>query len=202
LLEGWPVRADARRNRGLIVAAALELFTERGPEASMEEIARAAGLGVGTLYRHFPDRRALLDEITIDTLRRLLEAGREFAARPIPRWQVLLLVVEHCAGLPLALLKSRSLEEAGRPEAPRLVAALNALYTEIAEGAQREGAMRPDIAPEEIVGLLNVAVCRPGARPDDTLTTVILDGLRAAPGARRPPVPDGPHRALPADPAR
>ncbi|SEG65459.1 DNA-binding transcriptional regulator, AcrR family [Thermomonospora echinospora] len=175
------MRADARRNRGLIVAAALELFTERGPEASMEEIARTAGLGVGTLYRHFPDRRALLDEITVDTLRRLLEAGRDFAARPIPRWQVLLLIVEHCAGLPLALLKSPPESGAGHPEVPRLVDALTALYTQIAEGAQREGTMRPDIAPEEIVGLLNVAVCRPGARPDDPLTTVLLDGLKAAP---------------------
>lgn len=177
------MRADARRNRGLIADAALELFTERGPGVSMEEIARAAGLGVGTLYRHFPDRRALLDEITVDTLRRLLEAGRDFAARPIPRWQVLLLVVEHCAGLPLALLKSRADHESGHPEVPRLIDALTALYTEIAEGAQREGTMRADIAPGEIVGLLNVAVCRPGARPDDPLTTVILDGLRAVPGA-------------------
>ncbi|HEX2313563.1 MAG TPA: helix-turn-helix domain-containing protein [Thermomonospora sp.] len=179
------MRADARRNRELITSAAVALFTERGPGVSMEEIARAAGLGVGTLYRHFPDRRSLLEEIAADTLTRLLAACREIAARPIPRWEALRQVVVACTGLPLALTKSLSGTVAGHPELAPLAASLDVLFTELAEGAQREGAMRPDLPPGEIVGLLNVAVCRPGARPDDALTTVILDGLAArhAPGA-------------------
>jgi AcrR family transcriptional regulator len=55
-----PLRADARRNRERIMAAAGELFARRGHEAQMEEIAAHAGLGMGTLYRHFPSKRALL----------------------------------------------------------------------------------------------------------------------------------------------
>ncbi|GII64947.1 TetR family transcriptional regulator [Sphaerisporangium krabiense] len=175
------MRADARRNRDLIVATAVELFTGRGPGVSMEEIARAAGLGVGTLYRHFPDRQALLEEIAVDSLRRLLTTGRELAAQGLPGWQVLRLMTEHCVELPLSLTKSLSGAPTAHPELPGLVGDVDALLTRIAEQAQREGAMRPDIPPREVVGLLNVAVCRPGARADDALTTVILDGLRASP---------------------
>ena len=59
-----PMRADARRNRELLLAAALEAFTERGADdTSLEEIARRAGVGIGTLYRHFPGRTALLEAV-------------------------------------------------------------------------------------------------------------------------------------------
>ncbi|MBE3009576.1 TetR/AcrR family transcriptional regulator [Microbispora sp. NEAU-D428] len=171
------MRADARRNRALIVDAAVDLFTARGPEASMEEIAQAAGLGVGTLYRHFPDRRALLEEIAAGALRTLLEAAREHAARPVSRWDALVACVRCGADLPLALTKSLSDGAEAHPELGPLVRDLDAMLEDLAAGAQREGAVRDDITPREVVGLLSVAVCRPGARPDDALTTVILDGL-------------------------
>ena len=54
------LRADARRNRDALLAAGAKVFLERGPDASLEEIARRAGVGIGTLYRHFPDRDALV----------------------------------------------------------------------------------------------------------------------------------------------
>jgi AcrR family transcriptional regulator len=181
------VRADARHNRELIASTAVDLFAERGPGVSMEEIARAAGLGVGTLYRHFPDRQALLEHIATDTLKRLLAAAQGFAAQELPRWQVLLHIVDYCTGLPLAMTKSLSETITEHTELPELVGRLNALFEEIAQHAQQEGTMRPDIAPSEVVGLLNAIVCRPGARADDALATVILDGLKT-PGAdaRRP----------------
>jgi AcrR family transcriptional regulator len=172
------VRADARRNRALIVTTAVRLFAERGPAVCMEEIAQAAGLGVGTLYRHFPDRRALVDDIAADTLRRLLTAARTLAEQEPSGRDALLGVIEHCAGLPLALTKSLADPPSAHPEVPRLIEDLDALFARIAERAQKEGAMRSDIAPEDVVELLSVAVCRAGARPDDALTTVILDGLR------------------------
>ncbi|MEV8631025.1 helix-turn-helix domain-containing protein [Streptosporangium sp. NPDC051023] len=172
------MRADARRNRELIVTTALDLFAEHGARVSMEEIARAAGLGVGTLYRHFPDRQALLEEIAVDTLQRLMTFSRAAAAEETPRWQVLRLVVEHCAGLPLGLAKTLSSTPISHPELPRLERDLNALFEQLAKGAQEEGTLREDIPPSEVIALLNVAICRPGARADDYLTTVILDGLR------------------------
>ncbi|MEU7695988.1 TetR/AcrR family transcriptional regulator [Microbispora hainanensis] len=172
------MRADARRNRALIVDAAAGLFAARGPEVSMEEIAQAAGLGVGTLYRHFPDRRALLEEIAAGALRTLLDVARDHAARPVSRWDALLACVRRGADLPLALTKSLSDGAEAHPELGPLVRDLDAVLEDLAGGAQREGAVRDDITPRQVVGLLSVAVCRPGARPDDALTIVILDGLR------------------------
>ncbi|MEU4838127.1 TetR/AcrR family transcriptional regulator [Nocardia testacea] len=173
------VRADAQRNRSAITGAALRLAGERGEAVSMEDIARAAGVGVGTLYRHFPDRRALLEDIAVDTLRELIEATRAQAGR-VPAWEALLRVVELCVTLPLALIKSLLTDEPGRPDLPELEAEANALIAEIAAAAQREGDLRADVPPAEVVRVLNVAVCRCGARVDDHLTRVLLDGLRAS----------------------
>lgn len=172
------MRADARRNRERIVASALDLFAARGCAVSMDDIARAAGLGVGTLYRHFPDRRALLEGIAVDALRELLEATRAEVGRA-PAWEALLRVVDHCVALPLPLAKSLITGEPERPGLPELEAEINALIAEIAADAQREGDLRPDVPPTEVVRVLNVAVCRCGARVDDHLTRVLLDGLRA-----------------------
>ncbi|MHA6757646.1 TetR/AcrR family transcriptional regulator [Streptacidiphilus sp. PAMC 29251] len=191
------MRADALRNRELIVAAALDAFTERGADASMEEIARAAGLSVGTLYRHFPDRQAMLEHIAVNALDDLLAFGRAACAasasaaasaaasasasasaeRDQSRWQLLLQVVEHCCGLPLALTKSLSEATGPDPQVARLSDETKALFEDLVRGAQQEGSLRRDLPPSEVIAVLNVAVCRPDARADDPLTTVLLDGL-------------------------
>jgi AcrR family transcriptional regulator len=170
------VRADARRNRSAITPAALRLAGERGEAVSMEDIAREAGVGVGTLYRHFPDRRALLEDIAVDTLRELLAATRAEVGRA-PAWEALVRIAEHCVALPLSLTKSL-ITDAGRPELAELEAEVNALIAEVAADSQREGDLRADVPPTEVVRVLNVAVCRCGARIDDHLTRVLLDGLR------------------------
>lgn len=182
------MRADAQRNRELISTTALELLARRGAEVSMEEIARAAGLGVGTLYRHFSDRQALLDSVAADTLRTLLAVGRAEAATPAPRWQALVQVVARCAGLPLSLIKSLTDGAQVDPVVAGLVEEVNTLFRGLVEDAQREGSLRADLTGQQVVGLLNTAVCRPGASPDDPLTTVLLDGLRS----RRVPSADPP----------
>jgi AcrR family transcriptional regulator len=143
----------------------------------MEDIAREAGVGVGTLYRHFPDRRALLEDIAVDTLRELLAATRAEVGRA-PAWEALVRIAEHCVALPLSLTKSLITEDAGRPELAELEAEVNALIAEVAADSQREGDLRADVPPTEVVRVLNVAVCRCGARIDDHLTRVLLDGLR------------------------
>ncbi|WP_131767643.1 TetR/AcrR family transcriptional regulator [Candidatus Protofrankia californiensis] len=184
------MRADAQRNRELIAATALDLFARHGAGVSMDEIARAAGLGVGTLYRHFPDRQALLESIAADTLRRLLTSSHAEAAKEIPRWQVLLQIVENCAGLPLALVKSLTDETPADPQLSELVRELDVLFEQVVERAQEEKTLRRDIPAHEVVRLLNVAVCRPGARADDHLTTVMLDGLSTSNPVRRIQQPD------------
>jgi AcrR family transcriptional regulator len=173
------VRADARRNRSAITSAALRLAGERGEAVSMEDIAREAGVGVGTLYRHFPDRRALLEDIAVDALRELREAARAEVGRT-PAWESLLRLVDRCMALPLPLTRSLITDRPQRPELLELQAEVNALTAEIAAAAQREGDLRADVPPTEVVQVLEVATCRCGARVDDHLTRVLLDGLRAA----------------------
>ncbi len=71
-----PLRADARRNREKIMASALELFASRGHEAQMEEIAARCGLGMGTLYRHFPSKQALLTAMVRERFRGMADLAR------------------------------------------------------------------------------------------------------------------------------
>jgi AcrR family transcriptional regulator len=170
------MRADAKRNRERIVSAALELSAQRGEGVSMEEIARAAGLGVGTLYRHFPDKRALFEDIAISAQKEMLAVGQAAALEDIPRWDVVRKMIDLSMTGPLALIRSRP--GRGESEAVRnLGRQINALLEKLVKQAQEEGAVRADLSPADVVRVLGVAVCQPGARFDDSLTTVIIDGL-------------------------
>jgi AcrR family transcriptional regulator len=75
------MRADARRNLQQLLDAARELVVERGPQVPLEDVARRAGVGIGTLYRRFPDREALLRAVVLDALERTREAAQEAAAQ-------------------------------------------------------------------------------------------------------------------------
>jgi AcrR family transcriptional regulator len=172
------MRADARRNRERIVAAALERFADSGPAASMEDIARAAGLGVGTLYRHFPDRQALAGEIAADALVELVEFARSAAAGDVRAWEILRDVTRHSAGLPLALVKTLGRELPASERLEALATESDQLVQEIAVRGHRDGSIRADIAPADILRLFSLVACRPGAMPGDAVTTVMLDGLR------------------------
>jgi AcrR family transcriptional regulator len=82
-----PMRADARRNYDKVIAAAREAFAERGASTSLEEIARRAGVGIGTLYRHFPTRQALLEAVYVEEVEALAESVSEYEA--LPPWEAL-----------------------------------------------------------------------------------------------------------------
>ncbi len=75
--SGRPMRADAKRNYDKLLTAAREAFNETGASTSLEEIARRAGVGIGTLYRHFPTRQALLEAVYIGEVQQLCAATRE-----------------------------------------------------------------------------------------------------------------------------
>jgi AcrR family transcriptional regulator len=74
-----PSRADAARNYDLLVTAAREAFAEHGTDTSLEEIARRAGVGIGTLYRRFPNRTALLEAVYVDEIQLVCDRAYEFA---------------------------------------------------------------------------------------------------------------------------
>ena len=91
-------RADAARNRRRLLDAARQAFAGQGAAVSLEEVARTAGVGIGTLYRHFPTRDALVEQVYRDEARQLADAARLLAQEPDPlealrRW--LLLFVDH-----------------------------------------------------------------------------------------------------------
>ncbi|MEA2429234.1 MAG: hypothetical protein QOF37_2862, partial [Thermoleophilaceae bacterium] len=72
-----PQRADARRNYERVLAAAREAFAEGGESTALEEIARRAGVGIGTLYRHFPNRQALLEALYVDEVEEVCRTAAE-----------------------------------------------------------------------------------------------------------------------------
>src|SRR5271165_6327245 len=73
-----PKRADARRNYDRVLAAAREAFAERGASTSLEEIARRAEVGIGTLYRNFPNRQALVEAVYVDEVDAVCRSASEF----------------------------------------------------------------------------------------------------------------------------
>src|ERR1700686_3026253 len=82
-----PMRADARRNYEKVLVAARDAFAEGGASTSLEEIARRAGVGIGTLYRNFPNRQTLLEAVYLDELHALCRTAEEL--RELPPWDAL-----------------------------------------------------------------------------------------------------------------
>jgi AcrR family transcriptional regulator len=178
------MRADARRNRDKLVAAALELFTENGTEVALEAVAQKAGVGIGTLYRHFPTRDALVEAVYLTELDRLHAGAAELLASYPPdealeRW--LDLFVQYAVtkrGLAAALrsiFESRgNLHSQSRA---KIVDALGSLLD--AAGA---GTVRSDLDPEDVL----LAMGGIWSLPDEAdwagrarkLLGLVMDGLR------------------------
>src|SRR6266478_6346766 len=82
-----PMRADARRNYDKLVAGARAVFTEDGTSAALEDVAERAGVGIGTLYRHFPTRQALLEAVYVDEVEAMARAAADLFE--LPPWEAL-----------------------------------------------------------------------------------------------------------------
>ncbi|GAA2781399.1 helix-turn-helix domain-containing protein [Kitasatospora sp. CM 4170] len=186
-------RTDARRNRERLLAAAQEVFAETGAEASLNEIARRAGVGPGTLYRHFPTRAALLAAVLRERVERLCaRAGELVTSRPADRALVEWLgaFLTHARthqGLAGALLLEAS-DELGA-DCHRLIEDAAA---EVLTHAQREGTARPDLTPGDLLQLaLGVALTTTGAEPEDDaraerLLALVLDAVLTPRAHHRP----------------
>jgi AcrR family transcriptional regulator len=178
-----PRRADAERNRSRILAAASELFAQRGLDASMPELAERAGVGVGTVYRAFPDKDHLLGAVMAERLRWL--AGEiEVAIEAADPWAAFTEVIWKGATLHV---KDRAFHQCmrGALELPEVREARGHTldgFQRLIERAQAAGAMRADVVAEDIpmlmagVGLSRVA--GPGVQWERHLA-VVIDGLRA-----------------------
>lgn len=193
-----PMRADARRNRERIIAAARDLLIERGPDAPMEEIARRAGVGVGTLYRRFPDRTALHREVARHTAGGMRDLAESALAEEPDAWSALTRFVMRACTMrtgPLKTIIDPELNAALRGD-PELEDAETATFTamrRIVTAAQREGTLRRDVGPGDVIMLIGRLTCVPGELPagledvaHERLLTIMLDGLRADAPTRLP----------------
>jgi AcrR family transcriptional regulator len=163
------LRADARRNRERILQSARAAFAESGADAQIDDVARHAGVGVGTVYRHFPTKQALLTELVRQTFRlftgRAREA-REAGGEPFALIEGLLRRIAETAagdaGVQYALANSDG--QAGT-EAPAEQDELIAVIAELVELARRAGTIRPGIEATDIAMLICGVVSAMGPRP-------------------------------------
>ncbi len=184
-----PLRADAERNRERILAAARELFTERGLHVSLDEVAERAGLGVGTVYRRFASRGELIDAVFEAQLDQIVAEADAAMAIEEP-WEALERLV---TGIAERAARDRAFKELvlGSPDGRALVARIRDEMRPRAEAivgrAQAAGVLRPDFAASDlpILQLMIGAVADVGG---ETLwrrcLALLLDGLR--PGSQRP----------------
>ncbi|MFI8353852.1 TetR/AcrR family transcriptional regulator [Streptomyces cyaneofuscatus] len=181
-----PMRADARRNHERLVGVARTAFAEHGTEASLEDIARQAGVGIGTLYRHFPHRHALLNAVFQDALRSLLDRSRELAGAEAPcralvDW--LGAIVAH-AGEYRGL--ARALMSASQDETSALTQChlpLREAGAGLLRRAQESGSVRADVSIDDLLQLTNAIALAAEQSPDDPelaerLLRLTLRGLK------------------------
>jgi AcrR family transcriptional regulator len=180
-----PKRADARRNYEKVLAAAREAFAEGGESTSLEGIARRAGVGIGTLYRNFPNRQALLEALYVGEVEEVCRSAEQFAdAEPwaaLEGWfERLIAYIGTKQALAHELLNyldkdaalfqvcRTSMWEAGEPLLTR---------------AQEAGVVRPDVSIAEVIQMVVGIAKIPTSDPEQTehMVRIALDGLRYRP---------------------
>lgn len=182
---GRPLRADARRNREKILAAAVRVFAEEGLEAHLERIAKEAGVGSGTLYRNFPTREALIEAAYRNELSRLCEAAPELLAAMSPREALRAWMgrfVDYAtAKLGMAEALRAVVDSGVNPYARSRELIMTAL-TSLMDAAAAAGTIRSDVSPAVMFAALTgvaLASGKPEEREQaDRLLDLILDGLR------------------------
>jgi len=177
-----PKRADARRNYDKVVAAARQTFAERGNATSLEEIARRAGVGIGTLYRNFPNRQALLEAVYVDEVESLCRTATELDA--LPPWDAFSAWARRLVGyLATKQALAHELLEYLDRDAPLFKtcrASLVSAGQPLLERAQQAHAVRADTSLWEIIQMVGGIAKIAGAEPEqiEHILTIALDGLR------------------------
>lgn len=189
------MRADARRNRDRLLQAADHVFSAQGPTAATEDIARAAGVGIGTLFRHFPTKEALLAAVFTARLRQLADQADQlgsaddpaaafatFFRHVIAEARTRLTLVDALAGAGIDLSAGAGIGEAKRD--------LNAALQQLLRRAQQAGRVRPDVGFEEVLALIvgtaravQAGDCDPAS--ESRIVGVVLDGLAVHPPQMR-----------------
>jgi AcrR family transcriptional regulator len=177
-----PKRADARRNYEKVLAAAREAFAEGGESTALEEIARRAGVGIGTLYRHFPNRQALLEALYLDEVEEVCRTAAELDTDD--PWEALTTWFERFIAY-LATkqaLASELLNYLDRDAELFKVSrvSLFAAGEPLLKRAQEAGVVRPDVTIAEVMQMVIGIGKIPNSDPEQTahILRIALDGLR------------------------
>jgi AcrR family transcriptional regulator len=183
------LRADARRNRERIMSAGRELFAREGPEAQMDEIAAHAGVGIGTVYRHFPTKEALLTEMVRVRFQEFAAIATlaEDTADPRDALETVMRrsaeAVEGDIGFQLAMMGSNQLEWEGIEEQKAVLAAV---LSRIIRRAVSAGVVRDDFTFEDfgmvMCGITSTMYYRPGSADWRRHLAIILHGALAPVG--------------------
>ncbi|WP_432139334.1 TetR/AcrR family transcriptional regulator [Streptomyces sp. bgisy154] len=152
-----PMRADARRNHERLLTAAVEAFARYGERASLDDIAKRAGVGSGTLYRHFPTRQALLEAAYTDRVEALAARADDLARRLPPGEALREWLYELCVGSVqvrgLKSLLGSAVTDGGGPVDSPCGTAVTGAATRLLDAARREGTVRADLTPVELLRL-------------------------------------------------
>ena len=185
------LRADARRNRERILEAAAEVFAEQGADAQVDDVARRAGVGVGTVYRHFPNKDVLMGELVTRKFRSFADYARE-ALEEKDAWGAFSKLLHATAANMaenIALQDALRTTSAAFEYAEPARAEMNAVIDTLVKRAQRQGALRKDFKTDEL-GMLMGGLCASMSGPLAAQCDwrrhleIMLDGLRAKPAAR------------------
>ncbi|MFE2536818.1 TetR/AcrR family transcriptional regulator [Streptomyces sp. NPDC059371] len=183
-----PMRADARRNYERLLAEAAVAFAEHGEGASLDDIAKRAGVGSGTLYRHFPTRQTLLEAVYVDAIEAIAVRADEIAAE-LPPGEAL---VEWLNELGLGMIRVRGLKallgsavaDGSSEVLARCGASVKGAAGRLVEAAQREGTLRADVEPIDVLRLVHgVATASELGSPDGAhirrYLLLLTEGLQA-----------------------
>jgi AcrR family transcriptional regulator len=186
-----PKRADARRNYEKVLATAREAFAEGGESTALEEIARRAGVGIGTLYRHFPNRQALLEALYVGEVEEMCRSAAELDDSD--PWDAL---NSWFAGFIAYIGTKRALAaELSNyldPDAPLFQVCRTSLFEAgepLLKSAQEAGVVRPDVSIGDVIQMVVGIAKMPSKDPEQNehILRVALDGLRYQPATPSPP---------------
>jgi AcrR family transcriptional regulator len=176
-------RSDALRNRAALLDAARAVFRERGLAAQMDDVAARAGLGVGTLYRHFPTKETLLEVVVRERHQAIVDAARAALGADDP-WEGLTSFIWRVAEMEAEdrTIADLLLDAQGRVDPAPFYADVSKAVRTLTRRAQRVGAMRKDVSGDDAIAAVCSIARHPGAGAGGEswrrLVRVIVDGLR------------------------
>ena len=181
-----PLRRDAERNRLRILAAAAQVFTERGLDATLDDVARAAGVGVGTVYRRFPDKESLVTALFRERIDNLVTVAEDACAAADP-WQGIVSYLEYAAAAMAGDTGLRQLMMFGTYDRDQVCYAsdrMRPVITRLVQRAQASGDLRGDFEATDVkmiaFMLASLAEYAAAVTPDvwRRYLAMLVDGLR------------------------